>query len=166
MNPKKLTQAVFEGLPSEYRWAAVDADGDIVIADHGHFFWHESKKWLFPSDSTIKIIVKTIGYDASDWQNSKIERLGIPSADIDWSRQDVPEGATHWHDGGWLSNQSALIRTTSKTFQTLTLSTCTTLRGCTILPIRRYFTHLRRLHVRASVDQKIRRRTCKKRLMR
>ncbi len=109
MNLKKLTQAVFEGLPPEYLWAAVDADGDIVIADHEHFFWHERKKWLFPSDKTIKIIVKTIGYDATDWQNSMIERLDVPSvgctrnpvdmltaADIDWSK--APEGATHWHD--------------------------------------------------------------------
>ena len=103
MNLKKLTQAVFEGLPPEYRWAAVDADGDIVVADHEHFFWHESKKWLFPSDSTIKIIVKTIGYDASDWQHSLIERQDAPTAaDIDWSRQDAPEGATHYKPEGKL----------------------------------------------------------------
>ena len=100
MNLKKLTQAVFDGLPPEYLWAAVDADGDIVIADHEHFFWHERKKWLFPSDKTIKIIVKTIGYDATDWQNSLIERQNVLTADIDWSA--APEGATHWHDGEWI----------------------------------------------------------------
>ena len=101
MNLKKLTQAVFEGLPPEYRWAAVDADGDIVIADHEHFFWHERKKWLFPSDKTIKIIVKTSGYDTTDWQNSLIERQNVlTAADIDWSK--APAGATHWHDGEWI----------------------------------------------------------------
>ena len=89
MNLKKLTQAVFDGLPKEYRWAAVDADGDIVIADHEHFFWHESKKWLFPSDKTIKIIVETIGCAASDWQNSKIERQDVPTADKPESIHDV-----------------------------------------------------------------------------
>ena len=34
MNLKKLTQAVFEGLPPEYRWAYLDRDGDpCVIGD-------------------------------------------------------------------------------------------------------------------------------------
>ena len=34
MNLKKLTQAVFEGLPVEYRWAYLDRDGDpCVIGD-------------------------------------------------------------------------------------------------------------------------------------
>lgn len=29
MSAKKLDQSVFEGLPKEYRWAAVDADGSV-----------------------------------------------------------------------------------------------------------------------------------------
>ena len=82
MNLKKLTQAVFEGLPPEYRWAAVDADGDAVA---GKKYEHKE---------TLLRIGK--GYDASDWQNSMIERQDVPTSDIDWSRQDVPEGATHY----------------------------------------------------------------------
>ena len=41
--PKRLTQAVFEGLPPEYRWAYLDRDGDPVIfcdleAEHDALF--------------------------------------------------------------------------------------------------------------------------------
>ena len=41
--PKRLTQAVFEGLPPEYRWAYLDRDGDPVIfcdleAEHDDLF--------------------------------------------------------------------------------------------------------------------------------
>ena len=92
MNLKKLTQAVFEGLPPEYRWAAVDADGSV------HCF-HEppiptnSGEWIYN-----KYLICEDWHDvATDWKNSRIERQDVlTAADIDWST--APEGATHWHD--------------------------------------------------------------------
>lgn len=66
---KKLTQAVFEGLPAEYRWAAVDADGDVYAYIYR------------PSPMTMNWIVgagdlMAMGgdFDASKWQDSLIER--------------------------------------------------------------------------------------------
>lgn len=90
MNPKKLTQAVFEGLPSEYRWAAVDGNGELFGYANkdpvkGFDRWQTAEQCRFIGS----------GYDATDWQNSLIERQDVLTADIDWSRQDVPEGATH-----------------------------------------------------------------------
>lgn len=72
--PKQLTQAVFDGLPPEYRWAAVDADGSV------HCF-HEppiptnSGEWIYN-----KYLICEDWHDvASDWQNSLIERQDVSS---------------------------------------------------------------------------------------
>lgn len=69
---KKLTQAVFEGLPSEYQWAAVDGYNGAACAyifepsirDGDDQFSVAGGDYLFVGD----------GYDATDWQNSLIER--------------------------------------------------------------------------------------------
>ncbi len=69
--PKRLTQAVFEGLPSEYRWAAVESDGRAYAhvrdpRDTMSGAWRRYRNYacfLIGND-----------YDASDWKNSKIER--------------------------------------------------------------------------------------------
>ena len=98
MNLKKLTQAVFEGLPSEYRWAAVDGNGELFGYANkdpvkGFDRWQTAEQCRFIGS----------GYDASDWQNSLIGRLDVlTAADIDWSRQDAPEGATHYRPEGKL----------------------------------------------------------------
>lgn len=70
--PKTLTQAVFDGLPSEYRWAAVDADGSV------HCF-HEppiptnSGEWIYD-----KYLIGEDWHDvATNWQNSLIERQEV-----------------------------------------------------------------------------------------
>ena len=91
MNLKKLTQAVFEGLPSEYRWAAVDANGKA---------WAFIKKpvcddLMFCDGDDAKSENVGVFFDATDWQNSLIERQDVlTAADIDWSK--APEGATHY----------------------------------------------------------------------
>ena len=90
MNLKKLTQAVFEGLPKEYRWAAVDEDGETyahAVKPECHFY---SGRWVQP---IIRGSLALFGgdHDATDWQNSLIERLDVPSSDIDWI-----EGAAYW----------------------------------------------------------------------
>lgn len=112
MNPKKLTQAVFDGLPSEYRWAAVDRS---IACQGGRTFAFKSKpiisekycEWIDPA-RLPRLLVEG-SYEARNWRESLIERQDVPTvADIDWSRQDVPEGATHYaiQDGGvtWLKD--------------------------------------------------------------
>lgn len=85
---KKLTQAVFDGLPSEYRWAAVDANGEAhlynrapelsVANDVFGYFTNFAK-----GDDYLDL---GDGYDASDWQNSLIERVDVPTiVGIDWA---------------------------------------------------------------------------------
>ena len=118
--PKKpLTQSVFDGLPSEYRWAAVDADGRA----HAHKCTPKGAteaSWWCVRGCAVYLIGE--GYDTTDWQNSLIERLSdtciddmgianaqkqserqdVPTAaDIDWAKADIdwstaPEGATHY----------------------------------------------------------------------
>ena len=92
MNLKKLTQAVFDNLSPEYRWAAVDASG---VA----FAFNEKPRlgdivWAGVTNSDYRKVGDAFG--VVDWKNSLIERQVVPTADIDWSRQDVPEGATHY----------------------------------------------------------------------
>ena len=88
MNPKKLTQAVFEGLPVEYRWAAVDEDGETyahAVKPECHFY---SGRWVQP---IIRGSLALFGgdHDATDWQNSLIERRDVPTADKPESIADV-----------------------------------------------------------------------------
>jgi DNA-binding protein Fis len=69
---KQLTQAVFDGLPSEYRWAAVDANGiawAYVLEPEKHKTMWGRK---VGDDDAIEIGGRC---EATDWQNSKIERL-------------------------------------------------------------------------------------------
>lgn len=69
---KKLTRAVFDSLPKEYLWAAVDGYNGAACAyilepsimDGDDQFSVAGGDYLFVGD----------GYDATDWQNSLIER--------------------------------------------------------------------------------------------
>lgn len=75
---KKLTQAVFDRLPIEYRWAKILENGDAVA---GKKYEHKETLLRIGSD-----------FDTTDWQNSLIERQDVLTvADIDWSK--APEGA-------------------------------------------------------------------------
>jgi len=116
---KRLTQAVFDGLLPEYRWAAVDSDGRA----YAHECNPKGKTaicWFRRRGRATCFIGE--GYDTTDWQNSLIERLSdtciddmgianaqkqserqdVPTAaDIDWAKADIdwstaPEGATHY----------------------------------------------------------------------
>jgi len=120
--PKQLTQAVFDGLPPEYRWAAVSRHrgGSAHVFPAEPSSRVEFGDWTFFSDR--RSICVGSDYDATDWQNSLIERLSdtciddmgianaqkqserqdVPTAaDIDWAKADIdwstaPEGATHY----------------------------------------------------------------------
>jgi len=99
--PKRITQAVFNGLPSEYRWAAVDRFGCVLgyenKPDCGHFTW--SGRIGNPVDIGS-------GYDATDWQNSLIERQesitdvarSIEAARIE--ERDAVNNPPHYTTGG------------------------------------------------------------------
>lgn len=68
---KQLTQAIFNGLPPEYRWAAVDADGKAYAhSTKERAICKETDGWLAlrPCESLGS------GFDATDFQNSLIER--------------------------------------------------------------------------------------------
>ncbi len=61
---KKLDQSVFDGLPPEYKFAAVDSDG---------LAWaYEEQPDMISFDGMRRFISRS--FDATDWQNSLIER--------------------------------------------------------------------------------------------
>ena len=72
--PKTITQAVFDGLPSEYRWAAVDRDGDCFVfgaipEELDGYGWGCEHGTL--SDYIGE------NFNTTDWQNSLIERQDV-----------------------------------------------------------------------------------------
>ena len=74
----KLDQSVFDGLPPEYLWAAVDEDGETyayAVKPECHFY---SGRWVQP---IIRGSLALFGgdHDASDWKNSLIERQDVSS---------------------------------------------------------------------------------------
>lgn len=76
---KKLDQSVFDGLPPEYKFADVD--------EHGRVFVYAYKPCVRCFDGTLSLIPGK--FDATDWQNSLIEREEI--TDDDDLRQVPPE---------------------------------------------------------------------------
>ena len=76
--PKPLTQAVFDGLPSEYRWAAVDDRGSAYAYTDKPFIAKHSYIWSFYIGRGLMMGLEGV-YDATDWQNSLIERQDVSS---------------------------------------------------------------------------------------
>ena len=72
---KQLDQSVFEGLDEKWRFAAVDEDGAVAVylarPICNHLQWYVKYKSLGIS---YKYFSNKKGYDASNWQNSLIER--------------------------------------------------------------------------------------------
>ena len=69
--PKQLDQSVFDGLPPEYRWAAISSDGRA----HAHKCTPKGAteaSWWCVRGCAVYLIGE--GYDTTDWQNSLIER--------------------------------------------------------------------------------------------
>jgi len=73
---KTLTQAVFDGLPVEYQWAAVDRDGDCfvfgVIPEE-----LEGYGWGCEHGTLSHYIGED--FNTTNWQNSLIERQDVSS---------------------------------------------------------------------------------------
>ena len=72
--PKTLTQAVFDGLPPEYRWAAVDSEGR-AYAHKCTPKGATAAYWLCVRGCAAYLIGE--GYDTTNWQNSLIERPAV-----------------------------------------------------------------------------------------
>lgn len=76
---KQLDQSVFNGLDEKWRFAAVDADGsangfDIRVYPRGgdeHGLFAYESDYANSDDNSVHI---GTGYDATNWQNSLIER--------------------------------------------------------------------------------------------
>ncbi len=88
--PKTLTQAVFDGLPSEYRWAAVDSEGR-AYAHKCTPKGATAAYWLCVRGCGAYLIGG--GYDTTDWQNSLIERETVNPV----SEQNQPVERKHSH---------------------------------------------------------------------
>lgn len=72
--PKRLTQAVFDGLPIEYRWAAISSDGRA----HAHKCTPKGAteaSWWCVRGCAVYLIGD--GCDTTNWQNSLIERQDV-----------------------------------------------------------------------------------------
>ena len=75
--PKTITQAVFDGLPPEYRWAVVDNRGSAYAFNaKPKPFKSDFRDWDFHNVDTVSL---GMDYDATDWQNSLIERQDVSS---------------------------------------------------------------------------------------
>ena len=90
---KQITQAIFEGAPNWVKSAAVDADGsaylnNVSVSQLTKFqgrHYHSGN--IFTDDGELlEVQVKFLGYDfdATDWQNSAIDRKGYRCPKCDY----------------------------------------------------------------------------------
>lgn len=76
--PKTITQAVFDGLPPEYRWAVTDFCGEVfALSGEKPELNAQKNDWHFCGKDYLLILCKY--GDATDWQNSLIERQDVSS---------------------------------------------------------------------------------------
>lgn len=72
--PKQLTQSVFNGLDEKWRFAAVDGNKGFPIVYEFEPYAFDSEKYYSNHHGLYKDLTHLTGYDASNWQNSLIER--------------------------------------------------------------------------------------------
>jgi hypothetical protein len=101
---KQLTQAVFDGLPPEYRWAAVDNRGSAYAFNaKPKPFKSDFRDWDFHNVVTISL---GGDYNTTDWENSLIEReesitdvaRSIEAARVE--ERDAVNNPEHYKTGG------------------------------------------------------------------
>ena len=71
---KQLDQSVFNGLDEGWRFAAVDGNKGFPIVYEFEPYAFESGKYYTNRHGLYKDLTHLTGYDASNWQNSLIER--------------------------------------------------------------------------------------------
>lgn len=82
---KQLDQSIFDGLDEKWRFAAVDGDGrahKCNIRPQPHHTKHE----FYNIGKGFDFELIGIGYDATDWQNSLIEREKVELTGSDLAR--------------------------------------------------------------------------------
>lgn len=95
--PKQLDQSVFDGLPSEYRWAAVDIDGTAYVYTENPFV--DEEVWsLTVGNGAMEQL--SSDYDATNWKTSLIERQAEKAAvcvdkNLCFPWKCAPEGTTN-----------------------------------------------------------------------
>lgn len=104
--PKTITQAVFDGLPPEYRWAAVDNRGSAyAFTAKPKPFKSDFRDWDFNNVVTISL---GGDYNTTNWQNSLIERQDVSNRveqlrSVEAARQvekDAVNNPSHYTTGG------------------------------------------------------------------
>lgn len=68
---KQLDQSVFDGLDEKWRFAAVDGNGEVRLQESRPIINKINEVWACPGQPEKSA---GMGYDASNWQNSLIER--------------------------------------------------------------------------------------------
>jgi len=74
---KKLDQSVFDGLPPEYQWAAIDSDlneGAVFAYALKPVLDRYGRYWLKAVDDGVDAKQLYLGGDTTDWKNSLIRR--------------------------------------------------------------------------------------------
>jgi len=71
---KQLDQSIFDGLDEKWRFAAVDGNKGFPIVYEFEPYAFESGKYYTNHHGLYKDLTHLTGYDASNWQNSLIER--------------------------------------------------------------------------------------------
>ena len=74
LKPKQLDQSIFDGLDEKWRFAAVDGNKGFPIVYEFEPYAFESGKYYTNRHGLYKDLTHLTGYDASNWQNSLIER--------------------------------------------------------------------------------------------
>ena len=78
---KTLKKLTIEDIPDRYSWATVDANGKAYAYDSKP----ERKKYFWSGQNPMLI---GDGYDATNWENSRIENQTLKKLSVD----DIPEG--------------------------------------------------------------------------
>lgn len=71
---KQLDQSIFDGLDEKWRFAAIDGNKGFPIVYEFEPYPFESEKYYSNHHGLYKDLTHLTGYDASNWQNSLIER--------------------------------------------------------------------------------------------
>lgn len=86
---KQLTQSVFDGQDEQWRFAAVDSNGEVRLQMSHPILNKTNSIWICCGQPEKSVGMK---YDASDWQNSLIERKSKELTGSDLCRAMLARG--------------------------------------------------------------------------
>lgn len=82
---KHLDQSIFDGLDEKWRFAAVDSDGSRAVFTSDNITQNYGKHYVNALSGEVKQILGRV--DASNWQNSLIERDTAELLEVDLSSE-------------------------------------------------------------------------------